>query len=86
MRSKPGESACTGRRMPILPLIAVLLAGVGLAVQAPTNAALARTSGSVALASLVSFLIGTATLAVAWAALDRTAPAVLRRASWSAPG
>jgi len=58
----------------------VLLAGVGLAVQAPTNAALARTSGSVLLAALVSFIVGSIVLALAWAAIDRTSPAALRGA------
>jgi len=58
----------------------VLLAGVGLAVQAPTNAALARTSGSVLLAALVSFIVGSIVLALAWAAIDRTSLAALRGA------
>ena len=62
----------------LLPLIAVLLAGIGIAVQAPTNAALAKTSGSVVLAALVSFLVGALLLAAAWAAFDRTAPAALK--------
>jgi chromate reductase len=49
--------------MPALfPILIVLLAGVGLAVQPPTNAALAKASGSVWLASLVSFAMGTAIL------------------------
>ncbi|MDP1027232.1 DMT family transporter [Sphingomonas sp. KR1UV-12] len=63
-----------------LPFLAILLAGMGIAVQAPTNAALARTSGSVLLAALVSFVIGTVVLGVAWLALDRTSPVVLRAA------
>ncbi|MGR6327474.1 DMT family transporter [Sphingomonas sp. XXL09] len=62
----------------LLPLLAVLFAGVGIAVQAPTNAALAKTSGSVVLAALVSFLVGSVVLAVAWVAFDRTAPAALK--------
>lgn len=64
------------------PLILVLIAGIGLAIQPPTNAALAKASGSVVLAALTSFLIGTVTLAVVWAAVDRTSPAALK----SAPG
>lgn len=64
----------------LLPLIAVLFAGIGIAAQAPTNAALARTSGSVVLAALVSFVIGSAALAAAWAAFDRTAPTMLKGA------
>ena len=66
--------------MPIAAILLVLLAGVGLAVQAPTNAALARTSGSVLLAALVSFIVGSIVLALAWAAIDRTSPAALRGA------
>lgn len=75
----------TGRAMSLgLPFILILLAGIGIAVQAPTNAALARTSGSVLLAALVSFVVGTVVLLVAWTALDRTAPAALRGApSWA---
>jgi transporter family-2 protein len=73
--------------MPIVAFIFVLLAGVGLAVQAPTNAALAKTSGSVLLASLVSFIVGSAVLALAWAATDRTSPAALRGApTWAWAG
>ena len=66
--------------MPIAAILLVLLAGVGLAVQAPTNAALARTSGSVLLAALVSFIVGSIVLALAWAAIDRTSLAALRGA------
>lgn len=71
----------------LLPVLLVLLAGIGLAVQPPTNAALARTSGSVLLAALTSFAIGTAVLAAAWAALDRTPPAALKGApAWAWAG
>ena len=66
--------------MPIAAFVFVLLAGVGLAVQAPTNAALAKTSGSVLLAALVSFVAGSVVLALAWAAIDRTSPTALRGA------
>ncbi len=71
--------------MPALfPILIVLLAGVGLAVQPPTNAALAKASGSVWLASLVSFAMGTAILFAIWAAADRTMPAALKGApSWA---
>ena len=62
------------------PIIIVLLAGIGLAVQPPTNAALAKASGSVWLASLVSFAMGTAILFAIWAAADRTMPATLKGA------
>jgi transporter family-2 protein len=73
--------------MPIAALVFVLLAGVGLAVQAPTNAALARTSGSVLLAALASFVVGSVVLALTWAAIDRTPPAALRGApAWAWAG
>lgn len=66
----------------ILPFLVILLAGIGFAVQAPTNATLARASGSVVLAALVSFAVGTLVLAAWWLAFDRTSPATLR----SVPG
>jgi transporter family-2 protein len=66
--------------MPVVPILLVLLAGIGLAVQPPTNAALARASGSVWLASLVSFAIGAAILLATWAAADRTSWSALRGA------
>ncbi|WP_296612965.1 DMT family transporter [Sphingomonas sp.] len=73
--------------MPIAALVFVLLAGIGLAVQAPTNAALARTSGSVLLAALASFVAGSVVLALTWAAIDRTSPAALRGApAWAWAG
>jgi len=73
--------------MPIAALLFVLLAGVGLAVQAPTNAALAKASGSVLLAALVSFIAGSVVLALTWAAIDRTAPSALRGApAWAWAG
>lgn len=64
-----------------LPILAVLIAGIGVAVQPPTNAALARTSGSVTLAALISFAVGTMVLLIAWA-VDRTPPSALRGAPW----
>lgn len=65
----------------LLPIIVVLFAGLGLAIQPPTNAALARASGSVWLAALVSFTVGTAVLLLVWAA-DRTPLSALRGAPW----
>ena len=41
----------------LLPLLAVLIAGLGVAIQPPTNAALAKASGSVWLAALISFAV-----------------------------
>ena len=51
----------------VFALLAVLATGVGIAVETPTNALLARSSGSVLWASLISFLAGTAALVVALA-------------------
>jgi transporter family-2 protein len=66
----------------ILPFLIVFLAGIGLAIQPPTNASLAKASGSVALAALISFAVGTVTLFCAWALFDRGNPAGLRAAPW----
>lgn len=67
-----------------LPILLTLLAGIGVAVQAPTNAVLARTAESTLLAALISFGVGTVAIAIAWAATDRTSPAVLRDApTWA---
>ncbi|MBW6526644.1 DMT family transporter [Sphingomonas sp. RHCKR7] len=65
-----------------LPLLLVILAGVGVAVQPPTNAALAKAGGSVWLAALVSFACGVAVLLTVWATADRTPLASLRGAPW----
>ncbi|PZQ58600.1 MAG: hypothetical protein DI544_13650 [Sphingomonas taxi] len=65
----------------LLSTIVVIFAGLRLALQPPTNAALARASGSVWLAALVSFAIGGATLLAVWA-VDRTPLAALRGAAW----
>jgi transporter family-2 protein len=59
-----------------LPVLVILAAGIALAIQPPTNAALARGVGSVVVAALISFLVGTAALLAAWAATDRTLPAL----------
>ncbi|NJR77229.1 DMT family transporter [Sphingomonas corticis] len=65
----------------LLPILAVLIAGLGVAVQPPTNAALAKASGSVWLAALVSFAVGTLVLLVVWA-VDRTPLSELKGAPW----
>ena len=49
----------------ILPFIAVLLVGLGVAAETPTNALLMKTSGSIVWASFISFVIGTAILGAA---------------------
>ena len=66
----------------MLPFLLAILAGVGVAVQSPTNAGLARTGGSVLLAALISFTVGTAAVLTAWVVTDRTPLASVR----SAPG
>lgn len=52
----------------LLPFVAVVLVGVGIAVQTPTNALLGKASGSVLFATLASFLLGTVALGIAVAA------------------
>ena len=52
----------------LLPILLVLFAGGMIALQAPTNAMLARAGGSPVLAALISFAVGTAALFDAWAA------------------
>jgi transporter family-2 protein len=51
-----------------LPILLVLLAGGMIALQAPTNAILARAGGSPVLAALISFAVGTVTLLLVWLA------------------
>jgi transporter family-2 protein len=50
----------------LLPILLVLTAGGMLALQAPTNAMLARAGGSPVLAALISFAVGTIALLAAW--------------------
>ena len=52
----------------LLPALLVLIAGVLIAVQAPTNAMLAKAGGSAVLAALISFAIGTVALLATWLA------------------
>lgn len=52
----------------LLPILLVLLAGAMIALQAPTNVMLSRAGGSPVLAALISFAVGTASLAVVWLA------------------
>lgn len=65
----------------IIPILLTILAGIGVAMQPPVNATLAR-SGSVILAALISFGVGTAILLGIWATLDRTSPAGLKDLPW----
>jgi transporter family-2 protein len=52
----------------LLPILLVLFAGGMIALQAPTNAMLARAGGSPVLAALISFAVGTLALLCAWLA------------------
>ncbi|HEX8839525.1 MAG TPA: DMT family transporter [Sphingomicrobium sp.] len=50
----------------LLPVLLVLGAGGMIAMQAPTNAMLARAGGSPVLAALISFAVGTLALLLVW--------------------
>ena len=52
----------------LLPAVLVLVAGILIAVQAPTNAMLSKAGGSPVLAALISFAVGTVALLVTWLA------------------
>ena len=67
-----------------IPLVAALLVGVGVALETPTNALLAKTSGSVLWASLFSFLAGTAVLAMVLAVRRPPLAAAWTQAPWYA--
>lgn len=70
-----------------VPILLALVAGLCVAVQVPTNAALARSTASLWLAASVSLAGGTLLAIVAWAVVDRTPLATLRHApAWSLIG
>ena len=53
--------------MPVLiPILLVFIAGGLVALQAPTNAMLAKAGGSAVLAALISFVVGTMALLLVW--------------------
>ena len=52
----------------LVPVLLVFVAGGMIAIQAPTNAMLAKTGGSPVLAALISFAVGTIALLAAWIA------------------
>jgi len=52
----------------LLPMLLVFVAGAMIALQAPTNAMLARAGGSPVLAALLSFVVGTIGLLAVWLA------------------
>ena len=69
----------------LFPILMVLAAGGLLALQAPTNAMLARAGGSPVLAALISFAVGTIALLFAWLASgNRPAAAPFAGLPWYA--
>ena len=50
----------------LVPILLVFIAGGLVALQAPTNAMLAKAGGSPILAALISFMVGTAALLAVW--------------------
>lgn len=69
----------------LLPVLLVLAAGGMIAMQAPTNALLARAGGSPVLAALISFAVGTLALFVVWLASgNRPAPGTFANLRWYA--
>jgi transporter family-2 protein len=68
-----------------IPLALALIAGVLVAIQAPTNAILAKASGSPVVAAFISFVVGTAALGVLVAASSgRVLAPELRHVPWYA--
>ena len=49
----------------VVPFLAVVLVGLGIAIETPTNALLMKSTGSMLWAAFFSFLVGAAVLAVA---------------------
>jgi len=69
----------------LLPMLLVLAAGGLIALQAPTNAILAKAGGSPVLAALISFAVGTVALtAVFFASGRRPAPSAFAGLPWYA--
>ena len=52
----------------LIPILLVFIAGAFVALQAPTNAMLAKAGGSPILAALISFVVGTVALLIVWVA------------------
>jgi transporter family-2 protein len=68
-----------------LPILLVFIAGSMVALQAPTNAILAKAGGSPILAALISFLVGTVALFIVWLASgNRPATAAFGGLPWYA--
>ncbi|HET7316165.1 MAG TPA: DMT family transporter [Sphingomicrobium sp.] len=71
--------------MLFLPILLVFIAGSMVALQAPTNAILAKAGGSPILAALISFLVGTVALFIVWLASgNRPATAAFGGLPWYA--
>jgi transporter family-2 protein len=69
----------------LLPILLVLFAGAMVALQAPTNAMLARAGGSAVLAALISFAVGTAALLAVWLISgNRSGDAAFAKLPWYA--
>ena len=68
-----------------ISLLLALLAGIAMAVQAPTNAILGKASGSPVIAAFISFLVGTVALGVIIANnAGKLADPALRHVPWYA--
>ena len=69
----------------LIPMLLVLAAGGLIALQAPTNALLAKAGGSPVLAALISFAVGTVALAAVFLASGRrAAPSAFAELPWYA--
>jgi transporter family-2 protein len=69
----------------LVPILLVLAAGAMVALQAPTNAMLARAGGSPVIAALISFAVGTIALFAVWlAGAHRADPSGFARLPWYA--
>ncbi|HEV2596155.1 MAG TPA: DMT family transporter [Sphingomicrobium sp.] len=69
----------------LLPILLVLAAGGFIAMQAPTNALLARAGGSPVLAALISFAVGTLALFIVWlGSANRPPPGAFTNLRWYA--
>lgn len=69
----------------LIPILLVFVAGGMVALQAPTNAMLAKAGGSPILAALISFTVGTVALVVVWLfSGNRPGPAAFAGLPWYA--
>jgi len=69
----------------LVPVLLVFIAGGMIAIQAPTNALLAKAGSSPVLAALISFAIGTMALLAVWLATQpRPAPGAFAGLPWYA--